>query len=82
MMGATTSGTVMARNDLAVKMGVDVVKMARVVALQRNITLAEYLTERIRPLVAQDYEEALAEMTAEVKKPRPKPHGGKGPETK
>jgi hypothetical protein len=57
----------MARNDLAVKMGVDVVKKARVVALNRNITLAEYLTETIRPLVDKDYAVALAEMTKEAK---------------
>jgi hypothetical protein len=55
----------MARNDLAVKMGADVVKMAKHIAIDRGITLAEYLTERIRPLVEQDFEE----MAKHLKKP-------------
>jgi hypothetical protein len=46
----------MARNDLAVKMGADVVKMAKHIAIDRGVTLAEYLTERIRPLVEADFE--------------------------
>ena len=57
----------MARNDLAVKMGADVVKKAKVVALNRNITLAEYLTERIRALVDGDYAEEVAAMAREAK---------------
>jgi len=62
----------MARQDLAVKMGADVVKKAKVVALNRNITLAEYLTERIRPLVDDDYAQELAKMSKEAKTSRPK----------
>jgi hypothetical protein len=38
-----------------------------VIALNRNITLAEYLTERIRPLVDADYEPEVTEMSKEVK---------------
>jgi hypothetical protein len=62
------------RNDVAVKMGADVVKMARHIAVDRNIPLAEYLTERIRPLVEQDFEE----MTKRLGKPGPgRPKGEK-----
>jgi hypothetical protein len=57
----------MARADLAVKMGLDVVKKARIVAVSRNITLAEYLTESIRPIVDKDYTAALAKLTKEAK---------------
>jgi hypothetical protein len=78
-MVETTSEAAVARNDLAVKMGADVVKMAKVVALNRNITLAEYLTERIRPFVEADYERALAEMAREVKSQRPKGRRRAGP---
>jgi hypothetical protein len=55
-----------------------VVKMAKVVALHDDITLAQYLTDRIRPLVEEDYKRALAEMSAEAKPPaRPRrPKGG------
>jgi hypothetical protein len=57
----------MARADLAVKMGLEVVKKARIVAVSRNITLAEYLTESIRPIVDKDYAAALAKLTKEEK---------------
>jgi hypothetical protein len=55
-MPLTMSQSKMARNDLAVKMGADVVKMAKHIAIDRGITLAEYLTERVRPLVEEDFE--------------------------
>jgi hypothetical protein len=41
--------------------------VARVVAVNRNIALAEYLTERIRPLVDANYEAEVAKMSREVK---------------
>jgi hypothetical protein len=66
-MVATQERKTMPRQDLAVKMGADVVKRAKIVALDKNITLAEYLTERLRPLVDQDYQIALAKMTKEAK---------------
>ncbi len=69
-MVAIASEKQMARQDLAVKMGADVVKKAKVVALNRNITLAEYLTERIRPLIDADYEKEVAKMSREVKSPK------------
>jgi hypothetical protein len=64
-MATTLDRSTMARNDLAVKMGADVVKMAKHIAIDRNVTLAEYLTERIRPLVEQDFEE----MAKRLKRP-------------
>jgi hypothetical protein len=63
----------MARQDLTVKMGADVVNRAKVVALNKNLTLAEYLTERIRPLIDEDYIKTVADMAREIKG-----HGGKG----
>jgi hypothetical protein len=62
-----------------VKMGADVVKMARHLAVDRNVPLAEYLTERIRPLVEQDFEEMtrrLGKPSSEPTRPR-KPPGPK-----
>ncbi len=66
MVGAKEEKT-MPRQDLAIKMGADVVKRAKIVALDKNITLAEYLTERVRPLVDQDYQTALAKMAKEAR---------------
>jgi hypothetical protein len=42
--------------------GADVVRKAKVVALKRNITLAQYLTDTIKPLVDKDYAQAVTEM--------------------
>ncbi len=62
------------RNDVAVKLGADVVKMARHLAVDQNVPLAEYLTERLRPLVERDFEE----MTKRLKKPEATPRPPKG----
>jgi hypothetical protein len=74
-MTETRERKTMAREDLAVKMGMDVVKKAKVVALNRNIPLAQYLTDRLRPFVDQDYLQAVSEMAREAKAQNPK--GGK-----
>jgi hypothetical protein len=55
-------------------MGADVVKMATHVAIDGGITLAEYLTERVRLLVKTDFEE----MARKLKKPEPTRKAKKG----
>jgi hypothetical protein len=42
------------RNDAAVKIDADVVRKAKTVASSRDIPLAEYLSELLRPLVDRD----------------------------
>lgn len=66
-MIATKERKTMPRQDLAVKVGADVIRKAKVVALGKNITLAEYLTERLRPLVDADYVAEVAKMAKETK---------------
>lgn len=61
-----------ARNDVPVKLDADVVRLAKHVvinrrAAQKGLTLAEYLSGLLRPLVERDYE---AEFKA-------RPKGGK-----
>jgi hypothetical protein len=56
-MGRPTSD----RNDVAVKMDRRIVAKARYVAEQREITLAEYLSEIVRPVVDKDFEKATKE---------------------
>ncbi len=56
----------MARNDLAVKMDSGVVRKAKIVAMDRNITLAQYLSEKVAPLVERDYQETVARMAEEA----------------
>jgi hypothetical protein len=49
----------MARNDLQVKIDAEVVKLAKQVSLARDLHLAEYLSELLRPLVMRDHEEEM-----------------------
>jgi hypothetical protein len=69
-MAAVAEKPQMAREDLTVKMGMDVVKRAKVVALARYVTLAQYLTELVRPLVDAYYEQEVARMAREVRPKR------------
>jgi hypothetical protein len=57
----------MARQDLSIKMDMEVVRKAKVVALSRNITLAQYLSDSVRPIVDKDYVDAVAKMAQETK---------------
>jgi hypothetical protein len=66
-MTGTGERKAMPRQDLAVKVGADVIKRAKIVALDKNITLAEYLTETLRPTVDKDYSQTLAKMAREEK---------------
>jgi hypothetical protein len=65
-----------ARNDTAVKIESDIVRQARTIANRRNITVAEYLSEILRAIVAKDYRQAVQEMAAEIDAPKRKPKGG------
>ena len=42
------------RNDVPVKMDAEVVRVARIVAAYQGVTLAEYISERLRPLAKAD----------------------------
>jgi hypothetical protein len=67
----------LARNDLAVKMGADVVRMAKFVVLDKGITLAEYLTETLRPTVERHYQEVARKMAGPVEQELPRKRGAK-----
>jgi hypothetical protein len=47
------------RNDAPVKIDAEVVRKGRIVAAFRGITLAEYFSERLDPLVSADLKEHL-----------------------
>lgn len=42
------------RNDVVAKVDSEVIRKAKIIAAFRGISLAEYLTERLEPLVAVD----------------------------
>ena len=50
----------MARNDVNVRLDSEVVSEAKMVAASRNCTLAEYLSEILRPIVHRDLEAETA----------------------
>lgn len=57
------------RNDLPVKIDAEVVRMARIIAAFRDTTLAEVMSETLRPLL----EKQLAQLTADqIKKQKPR----------
>lgn len=66
-----------ARKDVTVKMDADVVAEAKMVAASMDITLAEYLSERIRPLVKADLASEYARRNPQGDKPAPKGKGAK-----
>lgn len=51
------------RNDLVAKIDADVLKKAKLVAAHRSITLAEYLSEMLRPLVDRDVARLARDLT-------------------
>jgi predicted HicB family RNase H-like nuclease len=52
----------MARNDVAVKLDARVAKEAKMVAAARGVTLAEYISEILRPVVHRHLEEEAKKM--------------------
>lgn len=45
---------------VGVKIDVNVIRQARIIAAIRDVTIAEYLSVLLRPLVERDYKEALS----------------------
>lgn len=50
------------RNDRAVKIASDVAQKAKIVADVRGLTITEYLTELLRPLVERDLGPAIQQI--------------------
>jgi hypothetical protein len=57
------------RNDAPVKIDVQVLADARIAAAYKGLSLAEYLSEALRPIVLRDMEEGHAQR---VRQPKPK----------
>jgi hypothetical protein len=64
----------MARNDVQVKIDAGVIREAKMVAAARGITVAEYLSEMIRPIVRKDLETETGRVLGSPSRPAlPKP---------
>lgn len=60
------------RNDVPVKMDAEVVTMAKMAAAGKGISLAEYLSESMRPIARRDMDQEHAKLTAGEKAPKKK----------
>jgi hypothetical protein len=66
----TTAEPAMARrNDVTVKMDADVAAIAKMVASSKNISLAQYLSEVVRPVAQRDLDQEYAKRS-KVEEPR------------
>ena len=77
MVAATLERPMAKRNDVAVKMDADVVAEAKMVAASRDQTLAEYLSELVRPLVRRDLQAETEKRLASPDAPAKGRKGGK-----
>jgi hypothetical protein len=62
----------MARLDVAVKLDAKVAKEAKMVAAARGVTLAEYISEILRPIVRGHLEQETSKMLGGEKPKQPK----------
>lgn len=60
------------RNDVPAKLDADVVRKAKYVALGNDVSLAEYLSGLLKPLVDRDYVDAVAKLNREAGGSAPK----------
>jgi len=63
------------RNDISVKLDAQVARKAKLVATNRGITLAQYLSDIVGPIVARDLKEEMGKMMDEPKAKHPKKAG-------
>jgi hypothetical protein len=68
------------RNDVPVKIDADVVRVAKIAAAYKDMSLAEYISERLRPLVAEDVDREHSKRPHEFPKTRAKKPGGEAKE--
>jgi predicted DNA binding CopG/RHH family protein len=67
--------TVAKRQDVTVKLDSEVVRTAKIVAAYRGLTVADYLSESLRPIAQRDLLKEQAKATP-AKAAKPKTEGG------
>ena len=67
-MPATVEAPMAKRNDVVVKVDANVIRDAKVVAAFREVSLAEYLSELLRPLVSRDLEGEMSKRSRQKEK--------------
>jgi hypothetical protein len=59
------------RNDVPVKVDADVIHVAKIAAAYKGLSLAEYLSETLRPIVSRDIESEHAKVAGAKKGKKP-----------
>jgi hypothetical protein len=59
------------RNDVAVKVDAEVIRVAKIAAAYKGLSLAEYLSQTLRPIVSRDVENEHAKVAAAKKGKKP-----------
>ena len=68
------------RDDEPVKLDRKVLAVARIVAATKGISLAEYLSETLRPIVQKDHDDYIRQQAAvDAEGPPPKPRASRKP---
>lgn len=76
-MSAMAETSVAKRNDVTVKMDAEVVHVAKIVSAHRNISLAEYLSVTLKPIVDRELKEYSRLALSSEDKPERSPKGKK-----
>lgn len=59
------------RNDESARIDSDVMRKARILAGDQGVSIVEYLSEKLRPVVDREYDAFLARETKAQKPPKP-----------
>ena len=59
------------RNDVPVKVDADVIRVAKIAAAYKGLSLADYISETLRPIVSRDVESEHARMAGAKKGKKP-----------
>ena len=68
------------RNDVPIKIDAEVVHVARIAAAYKDMSLAEYISERLRPLVAEDVDREHSKRPHQAAKTKAKKSDGEARE--
>jgi hypothetical protein len=73
MASMTAERNVARRNDIAVKIDTEVARLAKIVAAYKDVSLAEYISDTLRPIVEAHLREHSRKSLEDTPKPEVKP---------
>lgn len=73
MASTLTRHQMVRRNDVAVKVDADLVRKAKIVAAFKDVSLAEWISEALRPIVEQELLRHSQQTVSKAQPPKPDP---------